>query len=118
MIRGVLCQHDDDPKPWRNPSSEFPGDLTAEDFDRISQDGIQRELLDGKLFGTPPLDAKHMNAAKELENGLRLYLLPRRLGWVKGIGTGVLLKCNPDTVRTPHILYEVDPIVRTGSKWN
>ena len=105
LIRGVLCQHDIKPRPWDDPSPEFPGDLTAEDYDRISQDGIRRELLSGKLFDTAPLDAKHISAARRLEGGLRRHVLPRRLGLVRGIGTGVLIERNPDTVKAPHILY-------------
>ena len=105
LIRGVLCQHDIKPRPWDYPSTEFPGELTAEDFDRVSRDGIRRELLSGKLFDTAPLDARHISAARKLESGLRRYVLPRRLGSVRGIGTGVLIKRNPDTVKAPHILY-------------
>ena len=105
LIRGVLCQHDINPRPWDDPSTEFPGILTVEDFDRISRDGIRRELLDGKLFDTAPLDEKHISAAKMLESGLRQYVLPRRLGLVRGMGTGVLIQRNPDRIKAPHILY-------------
>ncbi len=105
LIRGVLCQHDIKPRPWDDPSTEFPGILTAEDFDRISQDSIRRELLDGELFDTAPLDEKHISAAKMLESGLRQYVLRRQLGLVRGMGTGVLIQRNPDSIRAPHILY-------------
>ena len=95
LIRGVLCQHSIKPRPWDYPSAEFPGELTAQDFDRIGQDGIRQELLDGKLFDTAPLDEEHKSAARNLERGLRLFVLPRQLGWVRGIGTGVLIKRIP-----------------------
>ena len=105
LIRGVLCLHSIEPRAWDYPSTEFPGELTAEDFDRINRDGIRRELLDGKLFDTPPLDEKHMGAARRVESGLRQHVLPRQLGVVRGIGTGVLVERNPDRVRAPHILF-------------
>ena len=105
LIRGVLCQHDINPRPWDYPSAAYPGVLTAEDFDRISQDGIRRELLYGNLFDTPPLDDKHKNAAGNIESALRGYVLPRQLGWVRGMGTGVLIERNPDTIKAPNIFY-------------
>ena len=105
LIRGVLCQHSIKPRPWDYPSTEFPGDLTAEDFERITQDGVRQELLNGKLFNTAPLDEEHRNAARNIERRLRPFVLPRQLGWVRGIGTGVLLERNPDTIKAPHILY-------------
>ncbi len=105
LIRGVLCQHSIRPRAWDYPSTEFPGDLTVEDFDRINRDGIRRELFDGKLYDTAPLDEKHTSAARVLESGLRQHVLPRQLGVVRGIGTGVLVERNPDRVRAPHILY-------------
>ena len=105
LIRGVLCQHNIKPRPWDYPSAAFPVDLTADDFDRISQDGIRRELRRGTLFDTAPLDENHQIAATNIEKGLRHFVLPRQLGWVRGIGTGVLLERNPDTIKAPHILY-------------
>ena len=105
LIRGVLCQHDIKPRHWDYPSAAFHGELTAEDFDRVSQAGIRQELRAGKLFDTAPLDAGHISAANKIEESLRLYVLSRQLGLVKGIGTGVLLQRNPDTIRAPHIMY-------------
>ena len=105
LIRGVLCPHDINPRPWDDPSTEFPGILTVEDFDRISEDGVRRELRDGILFDTAPLDARDRDAARNLESRIQNYVLSRQLGWVGGIGTGVLFARNPDTIRAPHILY-------------
>ena len=105
LIRGVLCQHDINPKPWDDPSTAFPDELTAEEFDRISREDNRLELRHGRVFETAPLDENHRKAARNIEIGLRSFVEPRQLGWVRGIETGVLVERNPDTIWTPHILY-------------
>ena len=47
-----------------------------------AKNGIRRELRGGTLFDTAPLDENHKIATRNLERGLRLFLLPRTLGRV------------------------------------
>jgi Uma2 family endonuclease len=48
---------------------------------------------------------EHGEIAVALASELRGFVRPRRLGRVAGTDIGIVLECNPDTVREPDVAY-------------
>lgn len=80
--------------------------ITAEEFLAMPDDGLRRELVDGRL--TPPMSpafGEHGEIATALLGRLVPHVWERRLGRVYDSSTGFVLARNPDRVRAPDVAF-------------
>ncbi len=82
-----------------------PKPLTSDDLLRLYSEGVRGELVRGELCETTPSGGEHGEIVMNLGFMLGTFIRPRRLGRIAGSDTGVLLECNPDTVREPDLLF-------------
>lgn len=88
--------------------------LTIEDLDALPDDGIQYELVDGRLVplfldddGTPMSGTTiwHGFVSAALVEAVRSHVMAHRLGVVLSEGTAVILQRGPDVMRCPDCTY-------------
>jgi Uma2 family endonuclease len=78
--------------------------LTAEDLERLPDDGNRYELVLGELIRMRPTGFRHAELAHLFSHALISYVRPRGLGVVGGEG-GFVLHREPDTVRAPDVFF-------------
>ena len=76
--------------------------LTAEQFERLPDDGMRHELDEGQLISTPPAFGEHGQIHGETGSILRSFVRSRSLGLVF-LTTGYRLK--RDTVLAPDVSF-------------
>ena len=79
--------------------------MTADELARLPDDGLQYELVRGKLISMPPSKTRAAVLAMELAFRLMTFVKQHRLGVVGGADWGFLLATNPDTVRAPDCAF-------------
>ena len=79
--------------------------LTAHDLLRLYSKGVRGELVGGEFHPTMSAGVTHGKVVINVAGELRSFVRPRQLGSLIGSDTGVLLECDPDTVREPDIAY-------------
>ena len=79
--------------------------LTAADLLRLDGQGVRGELIQGVLHETMPAGYAHGKIAMKLGYLLNAFIVPRKLGSLTGLDSGVWLERDPDTVREPDIAY-------------
>lgn len=82
-----------------------PALLTAEDLLRLDSEGVRGELIQGELHETMPAGLNHGRIVMKLGALQMNFILPRSLGVLAGSDSGVLLECDPDTVREPDLAF-------------
>src|SRR4051794_11150479 len=78
---------------------------TADDLERLPDDGWRYELVRGELRKTPLAGYEHGRIGGTVTGGLGYYIVQHKLGVVYSAGTGFLLARNPDTVRAPDMAF-------------
>ena len=79
--------------------------LTAEEFFCLPDNGMQQELIAGKVIEMPPPGQQHGGVSGDIAGFLWSYVRPRRLGRVLTNGAGVILRRGPDTVLGPDVCF-------------
>ncbi len=79
--------------------------LTAEDLERVPDDGFHYELVGGELRRMAPSGYTHGKVVVRLTWRLAQYVEGRGLGAVAAAETGFLISSNPDTVRAPDVAF-------------
>ncbi len=78
---------------------------TADDLDRMPEDGWKHELQAGVLVSEPLPSPRHGRIAAEICARLHHHARSQRLGVVIGNDSGFLLARSPDTVRGPDVAF-------------
>jgi Uma2 family endonuclease len=78
--------------------------LTAEEFMCLPDNGMQQELVDGKVIEMPPPKPFHGGVQATVAGYLWQFVRPRRLGRVV-TESGVVTRRGPDTVRGPDVAF-------------
>ncbi|MBI4520972.1 MAG: Uma2 family endonuclease [Gemmatimonadetes bacterium] len=79
--------------------------LTAEEFERLPDDGYRTELVRGRVVREPPAGYEHGRIGGELIYVLNRFVREHRLGEVLASETGFVLFHDPDTVRAPDAAF-------------
>ena len=79
--------------------------MTAEDLERLPEDHMRHELVEGELRTVPPAGHTHGSVAMTFGAYLATYVREKRLGRVFAAETGFVLATNPDTVRAPDVAF-------------
>ena len=79
--------------------------MTAEDLERLPEDHMRHELVEGELRTMPPAGHTHGSIAHEVALSLGQHVKAKQLGKVYAAETGFLLTTNPDTVRAPDVAF-------------
>ena len=79
--------------------------LTADDLLRLHSEGVRGELIMGVLHETVSTGLEHGAVVMNIGIFMGGFVKPRRLGWLIGSDSGILLEQSPDTVREPDIAY-------------
>jgi Uma2 family endonuclease len=88
--------------------------LTANDYWRLPENGMQRALVRGEVYETMPPGGRHGLIAAILSMVLRLWAQQGTHGCV-GVESGFLLTRAPDTIRGPDVFFiRTDRIPITG----
>ncbi len=77
--------------------------MTAEELERLPDDGYRHELIEGKLIRMPPPGWPH--GVRLLEVGLYFRDYAKRHGGFATGGSGYRLEVDPDTVLAPDVAY-------------
>ena len=56
--------------------------LTIEDLEKMPDDGLHRELIEGELIELPPPEFRHAAISDRIHEMLKAYVRPRKLGIV------------------------------------
>ncbi len=75
--------------------------VTAEELERMPEDGSRYELIAGVIRKMPHVGWQHGDAASCLDEMLRRQVRENRLGRVFAGGVGFVLARDPDTVPAP-----------------
>jgi Uma2 family endonuclease len=87
--------------------------LTIEEFGRLPEDGMPRELVRGEVVETMPPGGVHGAIAAALATMLRSWA--NTVGGYVGVEAGYVLARNPDTVRGADVSYvRADRIPASG----
>jgi Uma2 family endonuclease len=78
--------------------------MTAEELERLPDDGNRYELVRGELIRMAPTSFEHFEAAGLVVYYLNAHVIPRKLGVVGSEG-GFVLRRGPDTVRAPDVAF-------------
>jgi Uma2 family endonuclease len=78
--------------------------MTAEDLERLPDDGSRYELVRGDLIRMAPTSFEHFEVTGLVSYYLNAHVIPRKLGVVGGEG-GFVLHRGPDTVRAPDVAF-------------
>lgn len=79
--------------------------LTAEDLERMPDDGFRYELVRGELRKMAPAGAGHGRTSAVLTVSLGQHVLTHKIGAVYAAETGFRLSTDPDTVRAPDVAF-------------
>lgn len=79
--------------------------LTAEDLERMPDDGKLYELDEGRLIELCPANAVSSFAAARILIRVGSFVSAHKLGEVGGADLGINLARNPDTVRAPDVAF-------------
>src|SRR5690242_21259859 len=79
--------------------------MTADELERLPDDGLRHELVRGELRTMPPAGFDHGAKVVNLTLPLAQHVRAQQLGVVAGAETGFVLARNPDTVRAPDIAF-------------
>jgi Uma2 family endonuclease len=77
--------------------------MTAEEFEKLPDTHMRRELVRGKVTKTMPTGGIH--AVVALTIGRLLQVWAKTFGGYVGVETGFVLARNPDTTRAPDVFY-------------
>ena len=90
--------------------------MTAEDLERLPDDGYQYELVRGELKKMAPANPRPSMIALAIGAHLHAFVREHHLGYVTGADGGYILARNPDTVRAPDCAFieKSRPIDRRG----
>lgn len=78
---------------------------TAEDLERLEDDGYRYDLIRGELITMSPAGARHGKIAAEIAWHLRTYTRQNPIGDVYGAETGFRLARGPDVVLGPDAAF-------------
>jgi Uma2 family endonuclease len=78
--------------------------MTAEEFEKLPDTHMRRELVRGKVTETMPIGGIHGNVAGNIYTALRLWAKQDSRGFV-AFEVGYRLERNPDTTRGPDVSY-------------
>lgn len=78
---------------------------TAEELERIPDDGFRYELVCGELRKMTPAGNEHGRIAALLTVSLGQHVLANKLGSVYAAETGFKIAVDPDTVRAPDVAF-------------
>lgn len=92
---------------WAEPVPEHAGSMTAEELQRLPEDGWLYELVEGRLVRMPPAGFDHGTLEIDLGAVLRAYVIARSLGSVATgeVGFTLSLADEPDTVLGADIAF-------------
>lgn len=79
--------------------------ITAEELERMLDDGYRYDLIGGVLVKMCPANFEHGWLAAQIAWLLTAFVRPRRLGIVVGAETGFLLARDPDHVLGPDVAF-------------
>ena len=79
--------------------------MTAEELERLPDDGLRHELVTGFVVSEPPAGFPHGDVAGRIFDALTVHVRHLRLGRLISADTGFLLARNPDTVRAPDVAF-------------
>lgn len=88
-----------------SPTELEPPRLTAEEFERLPDDGYRSELVRGLVIRELPAGGEHGVIAMQLTRRVATFVYEQRLGHVLSAETGFILQRKPDTVRAPDIAF-------------
>jgi Uma2 family endonuclease len=80
-------------------------EMTADELLRMPDDGVKRELVQGKLQEMPPSGRTHGRVAMKFSWPLGQFVDEHDLGEVYAAETGFLIAQDPDTVRGPDAAF-------------
>ena len=86
---------------------------TADDLERMPNDGWRYELVRGELRKAPLREHEHGRIGGTVAGTLGCYILQHKLGTAFSAGTGFVLARNPDTVRAPDMAFVVQERINT-----
>jgi Uma2 family endonuclease len=81
--------------------------MTAEELERLPDDGWRYELVRGELRKMSPSGARHGSVAAQIIASLGTYVKQHRAGVVYASETGFKISREPDTVRAPDAAFVV-----------
>jgi Uma2 family endonuclease len=79
--------------------------MSAEELERLPDDGYRHELVNGELTTMTPSGFEHGAVVGNLTAALATHVKSKNLGVVVGAETGFRLTSKPDTVRAPDIAF-------------
>ena len=79
--------------------------ITAEDLFEMSSRVGRSELIDGELIQLELYGFEHGSLAARLSWRIAQYVEEHDSGEIYAVGTGFVLRRNPDTVRAPDIAF-------------
>ena len=79
--------------------------ITADELERMPQDGVRRELIRGELREMPPAGGEHGAVALEFARQLANHVRAHGLGRTYAAETGFRLASDPDTVLAPDAAF-------------
>ena len=79
--------------------------MTAEELERMPDDGYRYDLVRGKLIRMAPAARRSGRIESRVGRHLGNFVEPRGLGEVYGAETGFILARNPDIVRAPDVAF-------------
>jgi Uma2 family endonuclease len=86
--------------------------VTLDEFIRLPEDGIWRELVKGRIIEVPQPKPRHGYVCTEIAARLREYVKAHDLGRVIG-ESGIITERDPDSMRGPDVsFYSFDRIPR------
>lgn len=88
-----------------DPSSIETGLMSIEEFERLPDDGLRRELVRGQVIKEPPAGFGHGRIAVTIASILHSYVRENDLGRVVTAETGFVLFNEPPTVRAPDVAF-------------
>ncbi|HET7229611.1 MAG TPA: Uma2 family endonuclease [Longimicrobium sp.] len=82
-----------------------PALLTADEFLRMPDGGVRRELVRGEVCEMTPAGSRHGRIGMRIAARLSGFVEAHGLGEVYGPDTGFMLASDPDTVRVPDVSF-------------
>ena len=79
--------------------------MTADELWKLPDDGMRRELLEGRLRVMAPAGFEHGRVALDLAALLREHVRKMGLGVTSAAETGFVIARDPDTVRAPDAAF-------------
>jgi Uma2 family endonuclease len=79
--------------------------LTAEEFGRMSDNGLRTELVRGRIIEVPPPKKRHGKVCQRISMLLGIYVETHDIGHVLINDSGIITERNPDSVRGADVAY-------------